>query len=93
MEQYTIVIEETALSDFSFWKKSGQKAAVKRIERIIKELSQTPFIGIGNPHALKYELAGKWSRDIDKKNRMVYMVNENPKIVFILSALGHYDDK
>jgi len=93
MGQYTIIIEEIALSDFSFHKKSSQKAVKKRIERIIEELSKHPFVGIGNPHPLKYELSGKWARDIDKKNRMIYFVDEETKSVFVLSALGHYEDK
>ena len=34
-----------------------------------------------------------WSRQLDKKNRIRYMVNETTVIVFIISAWGHYDDK
>ena len=93
MGQYSIIIEEIAAADFSVHKKSGQKSVKKRIERIIEELSTTPYVGIGNPHPLKYELSGKWARDIDKKNRLIYFVDEETKSVFILSALGHYEDK
>ena len=38
-------------------------------------------------------LEGVWSRQLDKKNRIRYMVNETTVIVFIISAWGHYDDK
>jgi toxin YoeB len=93
MGEYSIIIEDIAVTDFSFHKKSGQKSVKKRIERIIEELSQTPYFGVGNPHPLKHELSGKWARDIDKKNRLIYLVNEESKSVFILSALGHYEDK
>ena len=41
---------------------------------------------------LRY-LEGVWSRQLDKKNRIRYMVNETTVIVFIISAWGHYDDK
>ena len=93
MGQYSIIIEKTALADFSFHKRSGQRSVQKRIERIVEELSQTPYIGVGNPHALRYELSGKWAREIDKKNRLVYRVDEDSESVFILSALGHYAEK
>nr|WP_278995014.1 type II toxin-antitoxin system YoeB family toxin [Prevotella melaninogenica] len=36
---------------------------------------------------------GIWSRKLDKKNRLRYMVNDMTVIVFIVSAMGHYDDK
>ena len=42
---------------------------------------------------LREHLEGVWSRQLDKKNRIRYMVNETTVIVFIISAWGHYDDK
>jgi toxin YoeB len=48
----------------------------------------SPFIGIGKPEALKYQLAGKWSRRIDRENRLVYSVEDDT--VFIYSMKGHY---
>ena len=45
-----------------------------------------------HPEQLRY-LEGVWSRQLDKKNRIRYMVNETTVIVFIISAWGHYDDK
>ena len=51
----------------------------------------TPFVGIGRPEGLKYELSGYWNRRINNKDRIVYRVEEN--IVFIVSARGHYLDR
>ncbi|WP_431190628.1 type II toxin-antitoxin system YoeB family toxin [Flavobacterium circumlabens] len=39
--------------------KSGEKKSIKNIEKILLELSETPFEGIGNPEPLKYELTSK----------------------------------
>ena len=46
----------------------------------------------GHPHQLRH-VNGIWSRKLDKKNRLRYTVNDTTVIVFIVSAMGHYDDK
>lgn len=38
--------------------------------KILEELAESPFEGIGKPEALKYELSGLWSREINKKDRL-----------------------
>ncbi|MCD8268162.1 MAG: Txe/YoeB family addiction module toxin [Parabacteroides sp.] len=60
---------------------------------MFQKLSETPFEGIGSPEPLKYELSGYWSRQINKKDRLVYRVDDSIVTVYIVSALGHYDDK
>jgi toxin YoeB len=49
-------------------------------------------VGIGNPEPLKGNLFGFWSREIDKKNRMVYKIRDDSDIE-IVQCRGHYDDK
>jgi len=50
-----------------------------------------PKIGTGNPEQLKYQLSGFWSRRINKKDRLIYEIIEEPEnLVVIISALGHY---
>lgn len=92
MEQpeYQIVLDDIVEKHFAVHYKSGDKASIKKLERIVSELSETPFLGVGNPHALGYELSGSWSRHINKKDVLVYTVFEELKIVQIHSALGHY---
>ena len=75
------------------YKIAGNKIALARIKRIEEELKEHPETGIGNPKQLKHNYSGYWSRDIDKKNRMVYEIDENIITVSIHSAIGHYDDK
>jgi toxin YoeB len=93
MGKYKIALSDRAKDHLSDWKKSGQLIALKKIERIFMELSNTPFSGIGSPEPLKYKLTEYWSRQIDKKNRIIYQVNDEIVSVFVISAKGHYEDK
>jgi len=38
-------------------------------------------------------MQGQWSRKIDKKNRLVYTINDEIVTVEVVSAKGHYGDK
>jgi toxin YoeB len=57
------------------------------------ELAKTPFEGEGKPEPLKHNYSKYWSRRINRKNRIIYRVDENVVTVFVISAMGHYDDK
>lgn len=56
--------------------KSVGKASVKKIHKIFNELAKTPFQCEGNAETFKYQLAGKCSREINKKDRIVYKTVE-----------------
>ena len=77
-----------ALEDINYWKKSGDKKIQVRIAALIEDIKLHPFTGIGKPEPLKYELAGKWSRRIDKENRIIYALKDN--VLFIYTLKGHY---
>jgi len=71
--------------------KSGNQATIKKVEKIIIELSIHPATGTGNPEQLKHQLSGFWSRRINKKDRLIYEIIEEPdKKVVVISALGQY---
>lgn len=91
MGKFRIEIKELAKKQIIQHYKSGDK--LKNIEKILLELSETPFEGIGNPEPLKYELAGFWSRRINQKDRMIYYLEDDTVTIFIVSAKGHYSDK
>ena len=93
MGKYTLEISSKARKELQVHYKSGNKSVIRRIEQIFLELSNTPYEGIGSPEALKYDMAGYWSRRIDKKNRIVYKVYEDKIVVLVISAIGHYKDK
>lgn len=93
MGQYSLDLTDLAKRDLAEHRKSGDKQIAKRLTRIFEELAETPYKGIGNPEPLKYEWSGYWSREINKKHRIVYSVNDETVTVLILSAKGHYGDK
>lgn len=70
--------------------KAGNKTAYKKIKGFLIELQEHPATGTGHPEQLKHELSGYWSRSIDKKNRLVYRIEEDIVTVVVVSAAGHY---
>jgi len=83
-----IVFSENSWEDYQSWQKLDRKI-LKRINLLIKDITRTPFHGIGNPEPLKYDLSGFWSRRIDREHRLVYQVFENE--ILIYSCRYHYD--
>jgi toxin YoeB len=90
---YTLEFTETALADIEKHKKSGDKAVLKKIEKLLNELMEHPTTGNGQPEILKLNLAGLYSRRINKKHRLVYSIDEQIITVHVLSAWSHYGDK
>ncbi len=93
MGTYTLEISSKARKELQVHYRSGNKSLIRKIEQIFLELSINPYEGTGNPEALKYELAGYWSRRINKKDRIIYRIYEDRVVVLIVSAIGHYGDK
>ena len=93
MGRYSIEISKEALADLLKIKKSGKKADISKIERIFLELEIHPTTGIGKPEKLKYKEVNIWSRQLNKKDRLIYEIIDHEVIVIIISALGHYNDK
>jgi toxin YoeB len=93
MGQFKLKIEELAELHLKKHFKSGDKASIKKIEKILVELTDTPYNGTGNPEPLKYELSGFWSRKVNQKDRLIYKVEEDIVTVFVISAMGHYNQK
>jgi toxin YoeB len=92
MGKFRIEITKLAQQHLAKHYKSGNKPTIKKIEKMLLELSDTPFSGTGNPEALKWELTGYWSRRINQKDRLIYKVAEELVIVYVVSASGHYED-
>lgn len=72
---------ENGWEDYLYWQQTDKKI-VKRINDLIKDISRSPFDGIGKPEPLKYDLSGKWSRRITSEHRLVYQVKDNHLIIF-----------
>ncbi|MEB3014018.1 Txe/YoeB family addiction module toxin [Capnocytophaga gingivalis] len=93
IELFSIQISQEALEDLKIINKSGTPAVKKKIERIIQELQIAPEKGVGAPELLKGKEGQVWSRTLNKKDRIVYEVIEDEKMVIISQFLGHYEDK
>lgn len=83
-----VAYSQQALEDIRYWKKSGNIKIQERITALIEDIKLHPFAGIGKPEPLKYELSGKWSRRIDRENRVIYAVKDHT--IFIYTLKGHY---
>jgi len=68
-----IIFSNQAWEDYLYWNTTDKKI-FKKINALIKICQRTPFSGIGKPEPLKHELAGAWSRRIDREHRLVYRV-------------------
>lgn len=49
---------------------------VTRRNALVRDCQRSPFEGLGKLEALRFDLAGKWSRRITAEHRLVYMVEE-----------------
>ena len=78
-----------AWNDYIYWQTQDRKT-LKRINLLIKDISCSPFEGLGKPEPLKGTLTGFWRRRIDEENRLVYVVEE--KVIILISCRGHYEN-
>jgi toxin YoeB len=87
-----VVLSKKTQDDFEYWAKSGNKIILKKIGYLIEAIQIDPYVGIGKPEALKHELAGAWSRRIDREHRLIYQILEDGTIdiLSIISLRGHY---
>lgn len=93
MEKYIVDFEFKAQKEIKEHYKSGNQTSIKRIAKILIELSESPFKRTGNPEALKFQLSEFWPREINKKDRLINNVKEDIVTVFVIAPMGHYSDK
>ena len=79
------------LSDYFYWQTEDRRT-LKKVNKLVEDIIRNGNEGIGHPEPLKGDFAGKWSRTIDEKNRLVYKILEDNRIE-IYQCRGHYDDK
>lgn len=78
-----------AWEDYLYWQKTDAKT-LKRINALIRDAQRTPFEGLGKPEALRFDLAGCWSRRINHEHRLVYTVDGKADTLIILQCRYHY---
>ena len=64
------VFTELSFEDYLFWQKND-KHKLRRINELLKDISRSPYEGIGRPEPLKFNYAGFWSRRIDDEHRLI----------------------
>jgi len=79
------------LSDYIYWQTEDRKA-LKKINALVRDIIRNGYDGIGHPEPLRGDLSGKWSRTIDEKNRLTYMIHDGGRVE-IFACKGHYGDK
>jgi toxin YoeB len=83
-----ITFEDAGWDDYLHWQQTD-KAMLKRINLLIRDIQREPFTGLGKPEPLKFNFAGYWSRRIDDEHRIVYKVTDDE--IIIAQLRGHYD--
>lgn len=87
MSKRVLQWDSDAWDDYLYWQTQDKKT-LNRINRLIKDMLRSPFEGIGEPEPLKENLSGFWSRRIDSKNRIVYIVEQ--EYIRIIACRNHY---
>ena len=65
------IFVDESWEDYLYWQKTDKNMLLK-INNLLKDISRTPFTGIGKPEPLKYKYKGYWSRRIDGEHRLIY---------------------
>lgn len=84
-----VILLSQALDDRDYWLRVGNKTILKRITNLLRDISAHPFTGIGNPEPLKHDLAGLWSRRINREHHIVYSVKDD-RVVYVFTLCYHY---
>lgn len=83
-----ITFSKISWDEYTSWQ-TENKQILRKINELIKDIQRHPYEGLGKPEPLKYDLAGLWSRRIDREHRLVYQVID--KEILIYSCRYHYD--
>jgi toxin YoeB len=86
-----LIFSSVAWADYVQWQ-ADDAAVLARVNTLIGECLRHPFTGTGKPEPLKRNLAGWWSRRINRGHRLVYRVtgSGDAQALEILSCRFHY---
>jgi toxin YoeB len=82
------VFTELSWEDYLFWQ-NNDKQKLKRINELLKDISRSPYEGIGKPEPLRFNYSGFWSRRIDEEHCLIYRVVDDE--IQIAKSRFHYD--
>ena len=75
-----LIFSEQAWEDYLHWQTIDKKLLI-RVNVLIKDISRSPFEGIGKPEPLKNALSGYWSRRINDEHRIVYKIADGSMLI------------
>lgn len=81
---------DDAWEDYLYWQ-SQDKRTLRKINRLLDNISRNGYRCIGKPEPLKGALSGFWSVRIDEANRIVFRIQDN--VLEIWQCGSHYRDK
>ena len=84
-----VIFSDISLAQLQQYKLAGDVNSLKKIRQLIESIKNTPYAGLGKPEALKHNFSGKWSRRIDKGDRLIYQLT-NDITINIYAVKGHY---
>ncbi len=82
-----IELSDQAKEDIAHWNRVDPSRTAK-IQRLLQNVMQTPYSGLGKPEPLKHSLSGYWSRRIDMEHRLVYRIAG--ETLYVVSCRYHY---
>jgi toxin YoeB len=89
---YRLIFHTDAENDLTKHIKSGNKILLNKIYVLLEQLKVHPNTGVGKPERLKHKDEATWSRRIDDKHRLMYIIKEDIMEVHIVSLWGHYNE-
>ena len=85
----SVVFHENTLQTYEYLRETN-KPIHKKLFIILKEMQKgDPTQGTGKPEALKYELAGYYSRWLSDKDRLIYSFDDDN--IYVIAIGGHYE--
>jgi toxin YoeB len=82
-----LLFTEEAWEDYLYWQ-THDKKTLKKVNRLLKDITRQPYSGLGAPEALKHGLAGYWSQRITLEHRLVYRIHQGQ--VRVIQCRYHY---
>jgi len=88
---FEVVWTTQAANDMQYWALAHDRRRIDRIKALVESIRVDPYRGIGKPERLRGNLAGCWSRRIDREHRLVYRPTQDGARVEVLAARFHYE--
>ncbi|MGX1804881.1 Txe/YoeB family addiction module toxin [Nocardia sp. NPDC055321] len=76
-----ITFTPPAWKDYLWWQEND-RAALRRTNRLIDDITRNGHEGIGKPEPLRGDLQGLWSRRITSEHRLIYVIEEDSVTIF-----------